>query len=181
MRESSCGFIDYRFLIEIISKPLFSWWNSRQYLSVWYTLIGQLLRIFLKEQVLNPVLPLSWDTLHTSTSTSTSRRVIYIWFSEADGALLMIKCSDDRDIERGEGGRGHTALLVVSGTVITWREERAKEGSEIVGQCPACSQHCSSCSHHHNQQQQQDDQNTINSADSHQTSHCQSWQQLPVS
>ena len=53
----------------------------------------------------------------------------------------MIKCSDDRDIERRGGERGHTALLVVSGTVITWRVERAEEGSEIVGQCPAWSQH----------------------------------------
>ena len=45
--------------------------------------------------------------------------------------MLMIKCSDDREGGR-EGGRerdierggGHTPLLAVSGTVITWRERR---------------------------------------------------------
>ena len=52
----------------------------------------------------------------------------------------MIKCSDDRDRERGEEEGPHSTL-VVSGTVITWRVERAEEGSEIVGQCPAWSQH----------------------------------------
>ena len=45
------------------------------------------------------------------------------------------------EIEREGGGGGATQLLVVSGTVITWRVERAEEGSEIVGQCPAWSQH----------------------------------------